>query len=323
MANLFSNNDYGGRLYSAAIASDGGIFVASSTPDDRPFWAHIGPSGISSLREVAYRKLFNQIDSEHKTSLSDLSHINLTLGPNGSYFTKTRDGAIWRDLPSGLEKEIEENQKEGVAPQQVALGRKGSYICLWSNDRWSYHLNGNFDGLIARFNRYKESGDVLAFAALDPHETDNWMLVDADGLIHHSLHNMSRENIDKIQELALGYMQRRARKTGLTFTNQFTTTWKGPQTIKVTPDTNYDEAIPKTFPRTMPEFSERLRSEMRSRPVWQTTLLSAGVVGLSSGLVLRLFKLPPAAGAYAGVFTGCYTYGYAQGLHGTQHTSSA
>jgi hypothetical protein len=277
---------------------------------------------VASAFELAYKKLFEKISSNHSSSLKDLSCINLTLGPNGSYFTRTKDAALWRDLPPDLEKEIEVEQNKGVSPRQVALGRNNSYVCLWSNDRWSYRLAGNFKDLIAKFNYYKKTDEKIAFVALDPYETDSWFLVDWDGVVSMSFRNMRYDNIDRIQEIALGYMQRRARKTGQTFTNQFTRgsnlkhlftnrlSANEGQILTITPDSNYDVPAPSLKMRLLDPLSN-IRSATSTQPKWRQPFMAAGAVGLSTGAICRCYGLPLASAAISGVITaGAYTAGH-------------
>jgi hypothetical protein len=233
---------------------------------------------------------------------------------------------LWRDLPAGLETEIEQNQAKNVAPRQVALGRKGSYICLWSNDRWSYSLNGNFEGLILKFNDYKKKDTVIAFAALDPYETDNWILVDEDGLISTNLKNFTSYNLEKVQEMSVGYMQRRVRKTGETFTNQFSLNGRPGKPITITKDTEYDKP-PATAGSALLDPLRGMQLQLANGPAWKPSLLAAGAIGGTTALVAHYLKMPalpvmPAA-AVSGMMAGIYVHGYFSGVQLTKGNISA
>jgi hypothetical protein len=286
----------------------------------------------ASLFEVSYKTLFQKISSAHSTSLNDLSHINLTLGPHGSYFTRTKHGALWRDLPPDLEEEIAQKQKNGVSPRQVALGRRNSYVCIWSDDRWSYHLRGGGDGfadLIAKFEHYERTGERVAFVALDPFETDSWFVVDCDGVISSSWRGMKNENVDRIHALSMAYMQRRARKTGLTFTNKltrgdrlrsfFTGARSGRETqfVEITPHTTFDQQPSLLRSRLMDPLNNirAAAAGVGPRGRWRQPVFAAGVIGLSTGAICKYYGLPLGPAVLSGVTAGLFTAGYIAALN--------
>ena len=66
----------------------------------------------------------------------DLSTMQISLGPGGSYFAFDKNGASWGSLPDGLDKAINERRDsngrflKGWYPSSVSLSVNGSYVFL-------------------------------------------------------------------------------------------------------------------------------------------------------------------------------------------------
>lgn len=93
-----------------------------------------------------------------------------------------------------------------------------------------------------------------AFIALNPYDDESWFLLDRDGFCSWSFNNMKQEQADPIRKIMLGYEQRRAKRTGSTFTKVFT---RGGNDTKVlvTPQTKWDE--PKRWRESVNSFADR------------------------------------------------------------------
>lgn len=297
-------------IYSVAIGAEGGIFLACKSVDHKtPSWTYTGLTGLAW--DLMDSRLFYKISSRYGASLEDLRHINLTLGPKGSYFTTTKDGPVYRDIPTSLHEKIKSQALEDVKPRQVSLGQHDSYICLWSDNTISYSVNLSYTGLAEKMQKYIDNDSKPpVFIAMNPYDNYSWFLVDANGQCAWQFKSMEISAIKNIQEVVLGYLQRRARSDGSSFTE--TTTLNGKEmSFLVTPETKFDEPskildflIMKRFPEPVSKILMKLREPLidgrrkrnatvfvlvgfnigiacRSRGMrWRTTLLVSSVGGI-------------------------------------------
>lgn len=253
-----------------------------------------------------FNKIFRKVASGHLGSVADASKIILTVGPGGSYFTPSKDNPIWRDIPTALDAKINASE---IEPRQVALGRNNAWVCLWADHTISYSLGTEYSDLADRLQRYMQTNDRVAFVALDPYDNDSWFLVDCDGLISWAFRNMKYNEISGIQEMAGDYMQRRARKTGATF-SYTNTSGAGTKRVDITPQTvhdKHDSGSSKILPGPLSD--QWLAMRRRLPPVqWRRNNViasSAAAVSTATACGLMGMKMRPAlaVGGIAGVVT--------------------
>lgn len=78
----------------------------------------------------------------------DLATMQITLGPNGSYFSFDKNGCIWGGLPPGLQSAIDERRdsngcfKPGAYPYLVSLGAEGTYAMFTIGGSGSWNFGG-------------------------------------------------------------------------------------------------------------------------------------------------------------------------------------
>lgn len=258
------------------------------------------------------------MSAKNTASLEDLQKINLTLGPKGSYFTTTKDGPVYRDIPTQLHEKIQSEAVKAVKPRQVSLGQHDSYICLWDDETISYSLNLAYTGLASKIQEYIDNDSKPpVFVAMNPYDNNSWFLVGEDGQCAWHLENMENGAIEDIQETVLNYLQRRAREDGTSFTE--TTTLNGTESsLHVTPLTNFDKSsgvlsspIMKALPQPMSKLLMKLREPIvdgrgkrngvvfglasfnlgiacRNRGVsWRTTIFAGGAAGIVTLAALK------------------------------------
>lgn len=259
-----------------------------------------------SAYELAFFQVFHRLSFPDN---QERAQINLTLGPHGSYFTMaTRKGLLWRNLPQDLADEIEAS--EIGAPCHVALGYNQTWVCLWQDHTFSWNLKDKSPNLSAKLQKYKDVKNTIALVALSPYQDSGaWVLVDCDGFIDHSFINMNMsESVSAgIQQMAVDYMQRRVRKTGISIHNKWS--W-GDREVKsvIGPNTPLDVrplfGIRRLYPLTQHFHSARARLPQRLR---RPDAVTSASVGLCTALTCSSFglKLGPAlgAGAVAGMVT--------------------
>jgi hypothetical protein len=266
----------------------------------------------ASAWDLVYERLWSKISAKNTSSLEDLRQINLTLGPGGSYFTTSKNGAVYRDIPTKLHDQIQEaaSQKQ---PRQVSLGRHDSFVCLWDDDTISYSVNLAYSGLAEKLQGYIDQGSELpAFVALNPYDTDSWFLVESSGQCFWSLEGMGKGGVNAIREITLAYLQRRARVDGTSFT-EITTSGNSKISTRVTPETTFDRAselqmgswlnrFPEPIPRMMAMVREPL---MGGRGRRNTVIFGCASVNIAVACKIRGMGLKSSmiAGGVAGAVT--------------------
>ncbi|TLD31807.1 hypothetical protein E2P81_ATG07297 [Venturia nashicola] len=271
-------------IYSVAIGAEGGIFLACKSVDHKtPSWTYTGRTGLAW--DLMDSRLFDKISSVYGASLEDLQKINLVLGPKGSYFTTSKDGPVYRDIPAQLHEKIKSQALIDVKPRQLSLGQNDSYICLWDDLTISYSVNLSYTGLAEKMQEYiDKEGKPPAFIAMNPYDNYSWFLVDADGQCAWHLQSMDKTAIKGIQEAALSYLQRRAREDSTCFTE--TTTFNGKErSLRVTPQTYFDTPYAVNVNRLADKFPEpvsRLVAMMREPLIGERGRRNAVVFGCAS-----------------------------------------
>lgn len=238
-------------------------------------------------------RLFDKISSRYGGSLRDLRHINLTIGPRGSYFTTTKDGPVYRDIPSQLYDRIKSQALKNVHPSHVSLGQHDSYICLWDDSTISYSVNLSYTGLAEKIQEYIDNDSrPPEFVAMNPYDNYSWFLVNPNGTCDWQLKSMETSAVENIREATLSYLQRRARADGSSFTN--TTTLNGKETtLHVTPTTNFDgplgslsspvmDRLPEPISRILIKLREPLSDGRGKR-----NAVVFGLAGLNIGIACR------------------------------------
>lgn len=266
-------------------------------------------------------RLFDKISAKYGGSLAGLQKINLVLGPKGSYFTTTKDGPLYRDIPTQLDGKIKSQALLNIKPRQVSLGQHESYICLWDNSTISYSLNLSYPGLAEKMQKYiDEQWKPPAFVAMNPYDAYSWFLVDADGQCAWHLQNMDKSAIKRIRKAALNYLQRRAREDGTSFTE--TTTFNGKETsLNVTPLTNFDEPYALNLTRMaehLPEPISRFATMVREPLLSEKGKRNAVVFGCASvniAVACRIRGMDLRSSLIAGGVAGAATLaGYSLGF---------
>lgn len=151
----------------------------------------------------------------------------------------------------------------------------------------SYNLGAHYPDLADALNARIITNAEIAFIALNPYDDDSWFMVDCDGFCAWSFKNMKQDQIDEIRRLTLSYMQRRSRRTGCSYTNIWTSRNRT-ESIKVTPETTYDEPRKSMFQRAQKFAEGGLQMSYRNS------------IGLQRGLIKRPDVV---AGFAAGVST--------------------
>lgn len=78
----------------------------------------------------------------------DLASVQISLGPDGSYFAFDKNGCIWGGLPLALELDINERKdsndcfKPGAYPYLVSLGAEGTYAMFTANGDGTWYFGG-------------------------------------------------------------------------------------------------------------------------------------------------------------------------------------
>ncbi|KAK8087780.1 hypothetical protein PG997_002741 [Apiospora hydei] len=226
-----------------------------------PTLHYAGPMGPDSAFELSYKTLWDAISKRgHLATDSDAQHLNIALGPHGSYYCTTKYEPIWRDIPADLQSSIAESAASPSAkkPRQVALGMHDTWVCIWSDHSHTHNLGSHYPGLAANLNqktqdtknRDDDGSSLVAFVALNPWRTDSWLLADCGGTIvweNAPADTADRSEAEAVRDVARDYMQRRARRTGSHFTTSFTFGDGGREAvaamsrIAITPQTRHDD----------------------------------------------------------------------------------
>ncbi|KAK8127093.1 uncharacterized protein PG998_002852 [Apiospora kogelbergensis] len=289
------SSDEGGEIYTVAISADGAVLLAGKEKNGAPVLRYAGVMGPDSAFQLAYKKLWDT------ASAGDAARLNITFGPHGSYYCLSS--------PPPTKK-----------PRQVALGIHDTWICLWSDYSHSYHLGSHYPLLAAQLDQTKNTSDEsagesdrIAFVALNPWQADAWLMVDCKGMVtweNAPAGSNNRAGVENVRTLARDYMQRRARRTGATFTTSFSYGDREALAMNITPHTRHDDgSLPVAA-----SVSNRLRllRDIIPPPLLSTTYaINGGAVVGSTAVVCRLagFKLGKAVST--GFMAGCvYTGGY-------------
>ncbi|KAK8055001.1 hypothetical protein PG993_000228 [Apiospora rasikravindrae] len=238
-ASFLPGRSRGDSAYTVAISADGGILLAAKKDDGSPMLHYAGPTGPDSAFELAYKTLWDAIFYKgHLATDQDAQHLNIALGPHGSYYCATKDEPIWRDIPADLQASIAESAASASnrkKPWQVALGIHDTWVCIWSDHSHSHNLGSHYPRLAANLDQKMQqerkgldedddsSSSRVAFVALNPWRTDSWLMADCDGLIvwENAPADTDRVEAEAVRDAARDYMQRRARQTGAQFTTSF------------------------------------------------------------------------------------------------------
>jgi hypothetical protein len=193
------------------------------------------------------------------------------LGPGGSYFTTSKNGAVYRDIPTKLHSQIQDaaSQKQ---PRQISLGLHDSFVCLWDDDTISYSVHLAYSGLAQKLQGYIDQGyELPAFVALNPYDSNSWFLVESSGQCAWSLKGIGKSGLNAIREITIAYLQRRARADGTSF-DEITTSGDSKISIRVTPETTFDRASDlltvswfNKFPKPIPQIMAVVREPLMVR----------------------------------------------------------
>ncbi|KAK8021703.1 hypothetical protein PG990_006841 [Apiospora arundinis] len=305
----FSTHGCGGEIYTVAISADGAILLAGRENDDEPVLRYAGAMGPDSAFQLAYKRLWDA------ASARDVDHLNITFGPHGSYYCVTKGEPIWRDIPATLQTTIAQESSPTKRPRQVALGVHDTWICLWSDYSHSFDLGSHYQLLATKLDGNNNTDDSrIAFVALNPWQADSWLLADCGGLITWENAPAGADNRAKVEDvriLARDYMQRRARRTGATFTTSFSYDGREPQVTQITPQTRHDDALSYD---SMSSRLQLLRDRIPPPLLRADHALAGGAVVASTAMVCRLAGARVGTALNVGMMTGCvFAGGYLNG----------
>ena len=155
------------------------LFVAPATAKE-VYDIALGPAGsyLIAYRDAGGLKLRHHdlpaglekwlIPNPGKGVVRNLELMDVTLGPNGSYFAIDADGAAaWGSLPDGLEASIQQclkpggGWKAGLRPLSVSLGPDGAYTMTNENGCGEWDLKGQNPTLTKWFQDADDAKGVV------------------------------------------------------------------------------------------------------------------------------------------------------------------
>jgi hypothetical protein len=268
----------------------------------------------------------------HTDTLS-LQQSSLTFGPGGSFFARVNYITYYAFLPSSLKSQIEsrkraaeETESTRVFALQVALGVGGTWVALWSDKSYSWDLGNQYDELHQKLNAVTEERDKPVFVALSPYKSDDYFVVDRDGLIGYRVSNLDQSSSACLDNMTNRYMQLRARKDGIMYKNRFTVR-NVMKSYVIGPETNFptelsemkkhkniadtsQESIMQSFLNNRAETWRRIQlANMRRRdlmPIATAGLMTATACSYA-GLPKRI-TISATVGAVAGTSTCCWLF---------------
>ncbi|KAK5125980.1 hypothetical protein LTR85_011335 [Meristemomyces frigidus] len=187
---------------------------------------------IEARRE--YEMMYDFVRESKDTDVRRM--VSFSIGPGGSWFARRGKQVAHNGLPADLLMKIKEREVQGAYPHQVALGMYSSYVVVWSDDTWSWDLNGY--GSLAQYLKDEESIDTIV---LSPFDCTEFFLVQESGRVMWSL-NGDHVQLGLIMRDAQGYMQREARREQKTIT-----THVNGKSVIITPDTHFGESPAVSF----------------------------------------------------------------------------
>ncbi|KAF7341078.1 hypothetical protein MSAN_02093900 [Mycena sanguinolenta] len=117
--------------------------------------------------------------------LRDLHTLQITLGPNRSYFAFDESGATWGNLPTGLNQFIAKWRdakgrfKAGGFPQNVSLGADGSYVYTTVGGGGAWNLCGAADELDSALEASRNLSGICVI--LSPCRLGMYLVIFRDG----------------------------------------------------------------------------------------------------------------------------------------------
>jgi hypothetical protein len=102
-------------------------------------------------------------------SARDLTTLQITLGPYGSYFAFDKNGCIWGNIPAGLEHAVNERRdsngcfKPGAYPYLVSLGAEGTYAMFTVASGGTWYFAGQKQQLDQYLNGMSSLMHVVCF----------------------------------------------------------------------------------------------------------------------------------------------------------------
>lgn len=206
------------QIYNMALTREGDWLVTGRTKQQAPcvaYWdVKTGSIDISEAKvwvksHEGYQKLFEKLVATDSESVEDLAKARFTVGPHGAWWARLSDGTHHHNLPFNLRRELEDEAKNGVYPEHVALGLNGSYVVIWPTWK-SWELTGYTE----LHERLRDKDERVVFVALSPWRTDNYLLVQENGFVCYNVPS----NANDVDAYTNAYMQRRAKADGTTFT---------------------------------------------------------------------------------------------------------
>ncbi|KAF8209709.1 hypothetical protein K438DRAFT_1929672 [Mycena galopus ATCC 62051] len=131
-----------------------------------------------------------------------------TFGPGFSYFSFSRTGCSWQNLPPALEESIQ-NCMNVRRPACVALGVEGTYIVIFGDGTVMFDLQGKYpEAETIIQNRAKRNG--LGYIALSPFRAGYHYAVCRDGSSHWNLPASWKEQVMAVSKGIQAVVQKTA-----------------------------------------------------------------------------------------------------------------
>ncbi|KAJ7153574.1 hypothetical protein C8R43DRAFT_1126849 [Mycena crocata] len=107
---------------------------------------------------------------------------NTVFGPYHSYFSTSKSGLSWQNLPPALETNIMDRLKLG-RPKVVALGMRGAFVVLYDDSTLSHNLQGMYPALQSLMDNAEERSkrNSITFVALSPYVAGHYFVAFGNG----------------------------------------------------------------------------------------------------------------------------------------------
>ncbi|KAJ6520615.1 hypothetical protein DFH09DRAFT_1194019 [Mycena vulgaris] len=153
--------------YDVALAMEPGVYgMCWQTKNDEEYYE-------GDYLGLHYAKL--------STFMSGMS-ANTVFGPHRSYFSTSKSGLSWQNLPPALETHIMDRIKLG-RPSVVALGMRGAYVVLYDDSTLAHDLQGLYPALQPLMDSADERSkrSSITCVALSPYVAGHYFVAFGNG----------------------------------------------------------------------------------------------------------------------------------------------